>query len=161
MMIKTAFVLMLAIAMSPAHASGFYAAGQIGKTKHNLPGVVNTPTAFGAYLGYTVNPNVAAEIEYHDLGNFGESRVWARNIGAMVLYPGDEPLSLYVKLMYATTIWKTQGQKQRNTAFTQGLGIQYNATSKLAVRFSWERYLIGSPGSLYLDALGVSTIFRF
>ncbi|MGC2166350.1 MAG: outer membrane beta-barrel protein [Gallionella sp.] len=160
-MIKTALALLFAVSISQAQASEMYASFKIGKTKHNIPGVVNTPTAYGAYAGYTLNPNLAAEIEYQDLGNFGESRAYTRNIGALLLYPGDETLSLYVKLSYATTIWKAQGQKQRNTAFTQGLGIQYNATSRLAYRFSWDRFLIGNPNSLYLDALGFSAIFRF
>lgn len=59
------------------------------------------------------------EVEYQDLGNFGAGGAYTQNIGAMLLYPGDESVSLYVKLSYATTLWKIMGQRQRNTAFTQ------------------------------------------
>lgn len=160
-MMKTALALLLAVLMSNAQASGMYASFKIGKTKHNIPGVVNTPTNYAIYGGYAFNSNLAGEVEYQDLGNFGAGRAYTQNIGAMLLYPGDESVSLYVKLSYATTLWKIMGQRQRNTAFTQGMGIQYNATSKLAYRFSWDRFLIGDQTSLYLDALNVSAIFRF
>lgn len=159
---KTALVALLAAFIAtPVEAGDKYAGIKLGKSKHNITGVINTPTAFGVFGGYRINPDFAIEAEYIDLGNFGNKKAAAADVSALFFYPGDEPFALYAKISYASSTWKVPGQAQHNSSFTHGLGFRYITSPSTSIRFAWDRYMIGNPDVLNVDVLNIAGIFRF
>jgi hypothetical protein len=159
---KTALAALLAAFIAtPVEAGDMYAGIKLGKSKHNITGVTNTPTAFGVFGGYIINPGIAVEAEYIDLGNFGGNKVTAADVSALFFYPGDEPFSLYAKISYASSTWKVPGQVQYNSSFTPGLGFRYDTSGSTSFRFAWDRYMIGNPDVVNVDVLNLAGIFRF
>ena len=159
---KTALAALLAAFIAtPAEAGDMYAGFKLGKSRHNITGVINTPTAFGVFGGYEINPDFAIEAGYIDLGNFGSNKATAADISALFFYPGDQPFSLYAKISYASSTWKVPGQVQYNSSFTPGLGFQYNTSESTSFRFAWDRYMIGNPDVSNVDVLNVAGILRF
>lgn len=146
---------------TPVKAGDMYTGIKLGKSRHSITGVINTPVAFGVFGGYTINPNLAVEAEYISLGNFGNNKATAADVSALFLYPGDEPFSLYAKISYASTAWKIPGQVQYNSSFTHGFGLRYHTTPSTSFRFAWDRYLIGNPDVINVDVLSVAGIYRF
>ena len=159
---KTAFaVLLSAFIAAPVPAADMYAGIRLGKSRHSITGVINTPTAFGIFGGYKINTDFAVEAGYIDLGSFGNNKASAAEVGALFFYPGDEPFSLYAKISYAGSTWKVPGQEQHNSSFTHGLGLRYEIDPAASVRFSWDRYMIGNPDVINVDVLNVAGIYRF
>jgi hypothetical protein len=159
---KTALAILLAAFIATATEAGdLYAGIKLGKSRHNITGVINTPTAIGVFGGYTINPNLAVEAEYIDLGNFGNNKATATDVSALFFYPGDEPFSLYAKVSYASSAWKVPGHVQYNSSYTPGLGFRYDTSQSTSFRFAWDRYMIGNPDVLNVDVLNVAGIFRF
>lgn len=159
---KTALAALLALFISaPVAAGDMYAGIKLGKSRSSIPGVTNTPSAFGIFGGYTINPYLAFEAGYIDLGSFGGSKATAADISALLFYPGDEPFSLYAKLSYASSTWKTPDQVQYNSSFTQGLGLQYNTSASTSLRLAWDRYMLGNPDVNNVDVYYLAGIYRF
>jgi OmpA-OmpF porin, OOP family len=159
---KTALAALLALFISfPVAAGDMYAGIKLGKSRSSIPGVTNTPSALGIFGGYTINPNLAFEAGYIDLGSLGGNEATAADISALLFYPGDEPFSLYAKLSYASTTWKTPNQVQYNSSFTQGLGLQYNTSASTSLRLAWDRYMLGNPDVNNVDVYYLAGIYRF
>jgi len=145
----------------PAEAGDMYAGIKLGNSRHSIPGVTNSPGAFGLFGGYTINPYLAFEAGYIDLGNFGGNKATASDVSALFFYPGDEPFSMYAKLSYASSTWKVPGQMQYNSSFTQGLGFRYNTSASTSFRFAWDRYMIGNPDINNVDVFYLAGLYRF
>jgi len=159
---KTALAALLAAFIAtPVEAGDMYAGVKIGKSRHSITGVTNTPTALGLYGGYKVNPEFGVEAEYMDLGSFGGVKATAADVSALFFYPGDDPFSLYAKISYASTAWKIPGQVQYNSSFTHGFGLRYNTSPSTSFRFSWDRYMLGNQVVFNADVVSVAGIYRF
>lgn len=160
---KTALAALLAaFAAAPADAADMYAGVSLGKSKYIMTGVTDAPpSAVGVFGGYTINPNLAVEAEYIYLGSVNSSSATAMGVSALAFYPGDEPFSLFAKLSYTSSIWKTTNQVQYNSSFTHGLGCQYDATQAVSIRFSWDRYMVGNQVAINVDVLSIAGIVRF
>ncbi len=154
---KTALAALLAaIVAVPADAADKYVGVRLGQAKYNITGVTDSPSAFGVLGGYTINPNLAVEAEYIYLDSAS-----AMGVSALAFYPGDEPFSLFAKLSYTRSQWKTANQLQNNASFTHGLGCQYDATQSMSVRFEWDRHMVGNQVAVNIDVLSVAGIVRF
>jgi len=153
--IVTAFI------AAPVEAENMYAGIKMGKSRHSITGVTDSPRAIGLYGGYKINPDFAIEAEYIDLGNFGGIKATAADVSALFFYPGDEPFSLYAKISYASTAWKIPGQAQNNSSFTHGFGLRYNINPSTSLRFAWDRYMIGNQAVFNVDVLSVAGLYRF
>jgi len=145
----------------PAEAGDMYAGIKMGKSRHSIAGVTNSPSAFAVFGGYKVNPDFAIEAEYMDLGSFGGVKAAAADVSALFFYPGDDPFSLYAKISYASTSWKAPGQSQYNSSFTHGFGLRYNFDPKTTLRFSWDRFWFGNQVVFNVDVVSVAGIYRF
>jgi len=153
--------LLAALLTTSASAADMYTGLKIGKVKHTINGVPSTPTDIGILGGYMISPELAFEIEYIDLGNYGASRANATDVSLLYFYPEDEPFSLYAKLSYAASEWRSQGQSEYYSGFTHGLGIQYNDSPALSYRFGLDRHMLGNHAEINIDALSITGIFRF
>jgi OOP family OmpA-OmpF porin len=159
---KTALAALLAaLVAAPADAADMYVGVRLGQTKYNITGVTDTPSAFGVFGGYNINPNLAVEAEFMDLGSIDPSSATVMSVSALAFYPGDEPFSLFAKLSYANSEWKTPNQVQHNSSFTHGLGCQYDASQSVSVRFSWDRHMVGNQVAINVDVLSVAGLVRF
>ena len=153
--------LLAALLTTSVSAADMYIGLKVGKVKHTISGVASTPTDIGVLGGYMISPELAVEIEYIDLGNYGASRANATDVSLLYFYPEDEPFSLYAKLSYAASEWRTQGRSEYFSGFTHGLGIQYNESPVLSYRFGLDRHMLGNQAVNNIDALSVTGIFRF
>ena len=159
---KTALATLLAAFIAtPVEAGDMYAGIKLGKSRHTITGVINTPGAFGIFGGYKINPDFAIEAEYIDLGAFGNNKATAADVSALFFYPGDEPFSLYAKISYASSTWKVPGQVLHNSSFTHGFGFRYNTSPSTSVRFAWDRYMIGNQVVFNVDVLSIAGMVRF
>jgi hypothetical protein len=159
---KTALAAFLsALIALPAEAGNMYAGIKMGKSRHSITGVTKSPSAFAVFGGYKISPEFAIEAEYIDLGSFGGVKASATDVSALFFYPGDDPFSLYAKISYASTAWKTPGQAQYNSSFTHGFGLRYNFDPKTTLRFSWDRYMLGNQVEFNVDVVSVSGIYKF
>jgi len=159
---KTALAALLSTLIAlPVEAADIYAGIKMGKSRHSIAGVINSPSAFAVFGGYKINPDFAIEAEYIDLGSYSGVKAAAANVGALFFYPGDDPFSLYAKISYASTAWKIPGQPQYNSSFTHGFGLRYNFDPKTTLRFSWDRYLLGNQAVFNVDVVSVAGIYRF
>ena len=159
---KTALAaLLIASIASPVEAEDMYAGIKMGKSRHSITGVINSPSAFAFFGGYKINPDFAIEAGYMDMGSFGNVKANAADVSALFFYPGDDPFSLYAKISYASTAWKAPGQTQYNSSFTHGFGLRYDFDPKTTFRFSWDRYLLGNPVVFNVDVVSVAGIHRF
>ena len=159
---KSALAALLAALIAiPVEAGDMYAGIKLGKSRHNITGVINTPSAFGIFGGYKINPDFAIEAGYIDLGNFGNNKATAADVSALFFYPGDEPFSMYAKISYASSTWNVPGQVQYNSSFTPGLGFRYDKSQSTSYRLAWDRYMIGNPDVSNIDVFNIAGIFRF
>ncbi len=159
---KTALVALLVASIAfPVEAEDMYAGIKIGKSRHSITGVTNSPSAVAVFGGYKINPDFAIEAEYIDLGSFSGVKAAGVDVSALFFYPGDDPFSLYARISYASTTWKMPGETQRNSSFTHGFGLRYNFDPKTTLRFSWDRYLLGNPVVFNVDVVSVAGIHRF
>jgi len=153
--------LLVALLTTSASAENMYIGLKVGKIKHTINGVPSTPTDVGILGGYMISPELAFEIEYIDLGSYGTSRANATDVSLLYFYPEDEPFSLYAKLSYAASEWRTPPQSEYYSGFTHGLGIQYNDSPVLSYRFGLDRHTLGNQAAINVDALSVTGIFHF
>lgn len=159
---KTALAALLAaIIITPVEAAEMYGGVKLGQAKYNIPGVTYSPSAIGVLGGYTINPNFAVEAEYSYLGSANSSSATDMGVSALAFYPGDLPFSLFAKISYTSSIWKTLNQVQYNASFTHGLGCQYEATQSVSIRFGWDRHIVGNQVAVNVDVLSLAGIVRF
>ena len=159
---KAVLATLLAVLNSvPAYAADMYAGFKAGQAKYSIPGTIYSPTAIGLFAGYSLNPSLAFEAEYIDLGSITPSKARAKGVSALLFYPGGEPFTLFAKLSYSSSTWKTPSQVIYNSSFTHGLGAQYNATPSASIRLSWDRYMLGNQVAINVDVLSIAGIFKF
>ncbi|HXU93676.1 MAG TPA: outer membrane beta-barrel protein [Gallionella sp.] len=164
-----AVALLSAVVTLPAYAaSGAYAGIKVGGTKVGFNGLSkSSDTGYGVLLGYQYNQNFAFEGEYNDLGRFttaainGKSNVWG--LSAVGILPLQDKFSVYGKLGLARSDTSTSAATgTKRTAATYGLGGQYDATSMIGLRLSWERYGVGITGQNASDDLySLAAVFKF
>jgi len=150
-----------ALIITPAGAEDMYVGAKLGKTKHNISGADNSPTAFGLLGGYKVDTNLFVEVEYLDLGNFAAAAAKAIDVSGLYFYPGDRPFSLFAKLSYAASSLKAGNQTQYNSAFTYGVGLQFEFGPKQSYRFGLDRHMLGNQLVNNVDVLSVTGLYRF
>lgn len=160
--LATAFLLSAAVA-APAVAAdnGFYAGLTLGRSNTgniavNTVMTKSTDTVLGVLAGYQFTKNWGVEAQYTSGGNFtavttapvinvnGKSD--ALSLAAVGTLPVSDALSLYAKLGIASTKTRLSTVPLSNatgatrSTATVGLGLQYNASPNLGVRFGWDRY---------------------
>lgn len=154
-------VLLSTFVAAPVFAGDYYAGIKVGKAKTSVDTVTLTessPTAMGLLGGYTINPNLAVEAEYVNLGKAKDNRVpvdeikssvWG--VSAVGSYPINQEFSIYGKLGVAQATSKVSGATPppdaKRSAVTYGLGGQYNATSAIGIRLGYEHYDLGDGGA--------------
>lgn len=160
-MYKIVFAALVTTFVSAANAADMYVGVKLGETKSHIARVAYTPSTFGVSAGRMLDPNWAIEAEYLELGNMGISSASALSTSAVGFYPGNEPLSLFAKINLAHTRWVAPGQVQGKSFLSYGMGGQYDASSSVSVRLSWDVYKIGSPTSTIAEVLSVTGMVRF
>ena len=170
--------LLSVVVVAPAVAADephMYAGVRVGQAKTSIDNTVldtANPTAYGAFGGYAFTPNVAAEVEYLNLGEVKAGGGGAKSSGGSVSvvgsYPFNEQFSLFGKLGYAMLTSKfsggATGPDAKSKAVTFGLGAQYNVTPSVGVRLGWDRYKFndttqGMNGNANLYSVG--GVFKF
>lgn len=174
-----------ALAQARYPETGFYAGGALGQSKDRelcdgLPSGLDcddSDVAFKIFGGYQVNPNLAVEAAYTDLGETKLSdpfdsatfRAKAWEVVAVGMYPFPEGFTLYGKLgLYRaqTKAATTSGisEKESNNDVTFGFGGRYDFNRNLAVRVEWQRYPdVGGEtiGETDNDVFSVGVIWKF
>jgi OOP family OmpA-OmpF porin len=160
MMKKIATALLLStVVAAPAFAadSGWYAGVTLGSARISVPAVLgvstkNSDTVYGVVGGYQFDKNWAAELEYTGAGKFatatGSGKADAFGVTAVGTLPLSDSFGLYGKLGFAQVSGKATGtgangaalSNANRTAATYGLGVKYNATQNVDVRFGWDRF---------------------
>lgn len=153
--ITAALLLTTAVAAAPAAFAadnGFYAGLSLGSATTNAPAAVGattkkTDTPYGIVGGYQFNKNFAAEVAYTGAGRFRTATTTAKadalSIAAVGTLPLSDTFGLYGKLGFANVSSKTTGAGLGNvnrTSATYGVGLQYNATQNIGIRFGYDRY---------------------
>jgi OOP family OmpA-OmpF porin len=154
-------------ASAPERSANLYVGAAFGQAKAEkacagLADCEQNDNAFGAFAGYWLQPNFAAEVGYHNLGRatapggtYVRSNVWeAVGVGAWRL---RDPFSLYGKLGLFRGAQEGGGAlsapKELVTGITYGL------------RGEWQRYprVGGGPvlPSGNIDVLRVAALWRF
>lgn len=181
--IATALLLSAAVA-TPAFAAdeGFYAGLTLGSASTNAPAAVGvvtkkTDNPYGIVGGYQFNKNWAAEVAYSGAGKFttatGSAKADALSIAAVGTLPLSDTFSLYGKLGFASVASKTSGTvaggaltKATRTAATYGVGVQYNATQNVGIRFGYDRLgaavnVANVKQNYNVSVLGVAAVYKF
>ncbi len=159
---KTAFAALLCLFIAiPAYAGDMYAGIKLGRSRHSIPAVTNSPKAIGFIGGYRLDPAFTIEAGYIDLGNFGGNKATSVDISALFFYPGNDPFSMYAKISYAGTKWHVPGQTEQNSSFTHGLGFRYIYSPSTIFRLSWDRYMIGNPDVVNVDVYYFAGLYSF
>lgn len=128
-------------------------------------------TGYGAFVGYRINRNFAAEGAYQNTGETDisthtvDSNAWeASGLGIL---PLNERFDLYGRLGFYRGNVTGQGQDNHNSDVTYGVGGQYDLTPQVGLRVEWQRYTnmgSGSFGGLAgkdLDMYKVGVLYRF
>jgi OmpA-OmpF porin, OOP family len=164
----TIAILLSAFAVAPAVAAdtGFYAGAKLGSVSNSVGGISESSSSFGVFGGYTINPNVAFEVGYTDLGtgDFGAISFSAIELSAVGFLPINRQLLLFGKLGMANTAETGFGLTGNRTDLTYGIGGQYNVVPTVGVRVGWERYGFGdgnmfNRGDSYVFNIG--GVFKF
>ncbi len=145
-------------------------------------------TGYKLFGGYKFNKNFALEGGYFDLGKFGYTattvpagtltaniKLKGLNLDAVGIVPINEKFSAFgrIGLNYAEARDSFAGTgsvnvfnpspSKRDTNYKFGLGIQYDFTQSLGMRFEAERYRIndavGNKGDV--DLVSVGLVYRF
>jgi OOP family OmpA-OmpF porin len=166
---KIAIAVMLStFAVAPAVAAdtGFYAGVKIGSSNKSIGGSSESNSAFGVFGGYSINPNLAVEVGYTDLGSGGSGviKFSALDVSAVGSFPINQQFSLYGKLGMASTKEEGFGLSGTRTAATYGLGGQLNINPNIGVRIGWEHYGFGD-GAIFnqgdISLVSVAGVFKF
>ncbi|MFY7864031.1 MAG: porin family protein [Roseateles sp.] len=137
---------MVGLAMMAAAASaaeqGIYVGGGIGSTRFESNGESESKTSFGATLGYTLNENVAFELQVRRLGEWKieGSTVTANAVQASILgiLPIANGFSVYGRLGYGRNSLDVSYAKTNvsvsNNELLVGAGAAYHFTKNLSAR---------------------------
>lgn len=182
---KIAAVLLLSTAVAaPAFAAGngLYAGVDLGRSSTSTPAVAtigastkSTDTVFGALLGYQFNQNVGVEAKFAGAGKFSTASTSAKadafGVSVVGTMPMNDTLGLYGKLGYARTKSSVTSLVAGVTgatrgAATYGLGLQYNVSSAIGVRFGLDRYgaaitSAGAKQNYNSNVWSVGAVFKF
>jgi OOP family OmpA-OmpF porin len=181
MMKKIATALLLSSAVAaPAFAAdnGFYAGLNLGRSSVSTPsGVVLTKkndTVYGVIGGYQFNQNWGVEAQYTGAGKIPTTTFSGKadtfSVAAIGTMPVSDTFSLYGKLGYASTKSKVSGAGVTGAtrgAATYSLGVQYNATPDVGIRFGWDRYgatindAAGAKHNFNSNVVGVAAVVKF
>lgn len=179
---KIAAALLLSSAVAaPAFAadSGFYAGLNLSRSSVSTPsGTVLTKkndTVYGVIAGYQFNQNWGVEAQYTGAGKFATTTSSGKadtfSVAAIGTMPISDTFSLYGKLGFASTKTKVSGTGATGasrSAATYGLGVQYNATPAVGIRFGWDRFgatvtdtTVGAKHNFNSDVVGVAAVVKF
>ncbi|MGB8856242.1 MAG: porin family protein [Burkholderiales bacterium] len=140
--IIAAISLSLAAMSAPAVAAGPYYGGlSLGSSE--LQDCNNNCTDTGVKIsgGYQVNPNLAVEIAYADLGKFGNNlRASALGLYAVGKLPVANHFSLLGRVGINNAQLKGGGNSDSNLELGYGIGASYALTPTVDLRGEWERY---------------------
>jgi OOP family OmpA-OmpF porin len=185
---------------------GWYGGFNIGRSRANVDGTeivtrllndgfnsatlteYEKDTAYKLYGGYQLNPNMAVEGGYFNLGEFGymaemdpvatmrgDTRMLGFNLDLVGMAPLTDKFSAFGKVgvIYAQAKDQFSGHgpviidpfntRKRGINYTFGAGLQYDISKALAMRVEAERFrindAIGSTGDIDLFSIGV--VYRF
>ncbi|MEW6312941.1 MAG: porin family protein [Pseudomonadota bacterium] len=172
---------MIAAPLAMAADAGWYAGAGIGQTSTSGAGLTKTSdTAFRLLGGYKYNQNLAAEIEYVNLGSIQyqslslfDVKSSGFGIAAVGTLPLQNNFALYGRLgitsiksdVSPTAVIVATGEvvsSNTHTGMTYGIGGEYAFSPTAAVRFGYDNYKIdakilsGDVGTWML-----SGVFRF
>ena len=142
---------------------GFYVGANIGqsKLKDGCSGCDDKDTAWRFLGGYQLNSNFAAELGYTNLGEFGATKVNARELVGVGLFPLGNQFGIYGKLGGHHSEVKGGGSESGN-GLTYGAGLQYDLSPNLGLRGEWQRYdKLAGISDLKTDVLSVGAVWRF
>jgi OOP family OmpA-OmpF porin len=147
----------------------------------------DTDTAFKIFGGYQVNPNLAIEVAYLDLGEakangtdtvLGDTTLTIAISGFNLAAVGSIPVAERFELLGKAGffIWDLDARvtsstlgsgslSESGTAFMFGLGGLVKANDRVGVRLEWERFVdVGdedSTGQSDIDLVSASLVIRF
>ena len=134
----------------------------------------NKDIAGRAFIGREFYRYLSGEIAFMYFGKaeaegIGEQRINAVDVSALFMYPVDAGLSLFARLgVYRagveTEIYNFSFESSRNSAWTYGLGAQYNIANALALRAEFQRYQnVGKPntGQQHMDFANLGLVVYF
>jgi opacity protein-like surface antigen len=133
----------------------------------------NNDVAGRVFLGREFARYLSGEIAFIHFGKaeasgIGEVRAKAVDASALFMYPVDDGLSIFGRLgVYRVSIEaEVFGgfESSRNSAWTYGVGAQYNVARALALRAEFQRYAnTGKPntGTQHLDFANLGLVVHF
>jgi len=128
----TAAILLAATSFAASAAQGnFYIGGDIGSTKFKH---YSSDTSVGVFGGYNFNQNVAVELGYRDLGDFGGS-IKQTSISVLGSMPVANRVAIYGRLGFNTL----SGSGDDVTRGLFGAGVSYEFTKQVTGRVELQR----------------------
>ncbi len=184
----------LAALSSSAFAEGYVGAG-LGQASVDIdaspiggvqPNVDDSDTAIKLFAGYKFHPQIAAEIGYMDLGEYGvtwddgvdyikvgidASAIYAAVVGFL---PINDQVSFMGKAGFArwdtdyresSSLFASFNSSDSGTEPMFGVGIMFSAANNLALRAEFERLLdVGdenTSGTSDVDVISASAVVKF
>jgi OOP family OmpA-OmpF porin len=149
-------------AAAQADSTGLYVGASIGQSKlRDCDGCDNKDTAWRLLGGYQLNRNFSAEVGYHNLGQFGGTKINAWELVGVGLFPVANQFGVYGKLGAHHSELKDGGSETGN-GLTYGLGLQYDIMPAVALRGEWQRYdKVGGVSDVKMDVLSIGALWRF
>ncbi len=143
--------------------NGFYVGASVGqsKVKDGCSGCDDKDTAWRLLGGYQFNPNLAAEVGYSKLGDFGGAKENALELVGVGLFPIANQFGIYGKLGAHHSEVK-DGSSESGNGLTYGAGLQYDIMPALGIRGEWQRYdKVAGISDLKTDVFSLGAIWRF
>lgn len=179
--ITAALLLTTAVAAAPAAFAadnGYYAGLTLGSATTSAPAAAGvttkkTDTPYGIVGGYQYNKNLAVEVAYTGAGRYRTAttsvKADALSIAAVGTMPLSDTFGLYGKLGFANVSSKAVGAGTGNvsrTSATYGVGVQYNASQNIGIRFGYDRYgaavnLNNVKQNYNVNVWGIAAIYKF
>lgn len=174
-----AALLLSSVVAAPAFAAdnGVYAGVTLGRSHTGTPSgtalTKSSDTVYGFLAGYQFDQNWGVEAAYGGAGKFATAtnsgKADALSVVAIGTMPMSDTLSLYGKLGYASTKTSISGGGATGAtrgAATYGLGLQYNVSPAVGIRFGWDRYgaAVNSGGvksNFNANVVGVGAVMKF
>ena len=157
-------------------ASGLYLGASIGRSvSENACALGPAPcdkkrdTAGAGFIGYEFSRWLGVEAAYHDFGRVTtggvDTKSSAESAVVVLRLPLETRFSAYAKVGAYHGDTKNAFVDQRKNGGTYGLGLQYDAGARAAVRFEWQRFnrMAGGafPDTTNMDYYGIAVLFRF
>lgn len=145
---------LIAAACGAAHAEGLYAGGSLGTPFYNSTvngagvtgGGHDTGVGLQAYGGWQFHPNFALEAGLFTLGHSraastgGDVNARGGFVDAVGSYSFAPKWSVLGRVGLAEAQLRTDAGNDTSPALKAGLGVQYDLTSKVALRVGYDRY---------------------